>query len=218
MDPWAVELVKDLAGVLIGWALGLGTAVFVESRKERKRIRGIKAAVALELQEIAHRLLLGVFKTESRCGTVNRELLEWMLPLVQRYAGPNPKEGVLAGVAGLLKRSDEELAALAAHEKATTPPQFWPREEAPYTSIAAAQAHDLEPEYAVRLLDVLSHIRMLEDLRENQMYYSRLTFAPGITDENHEKAVRNADAAEEQRGKRARIIITKISKLLEDNP
>ena len=218
MEPWVADLIKDISGVIVGWALGLASALVVEWWKERRKIGAIKVAVLRELRETAYRLLCIVYKAEGRRGGLSRQLLEWMHPQVQRYAGPNPSEGFLAGVAGLLARSDAELAQLAAYEKVNTPPQFWPREEASYAMAAAAQAHDLEPDYTVRLLDILSHLRMFNEVRENGIYYSRLTFAPGplcLTPENHAKAVQNADAADEQIARRARIIVDRITALEE---
>lgn len=215
MAPWVVELIQDAAGVGLGWALGLASALIVDWRRDKKKVKAIKTAVSRELREVAHRFLGVVYKGEGRAGRLNREVLEWMRPQVERYAGPNPKEGFLSGVSGLLKRSDAELAQWSASEKANTPSQFYPREEAPYTASVAGQAHDFEPDYAVRLLDILSHLRMYNESRENGLHYTRLTFAPGITDENHARAVGNADAAEDQMSRRARIIVNKITALEE---
>ena len=218
MDPWMAELIKDSSGVILGWALGLGSALLVDWRKDMKKVGSVKTAISRELREVAYRLLALAYKVEGRRGRIDRQLLEWMHPHVQRYAGPNPSEGILSGVEGLLTQSDEELAKLAAYMQANTPPQFWPREEPGYTAAAVAEAHQMDPDYAVRVLDILSHIRMLNDGRENGLYYTRLTFAAGITEENHAKAVQNADRADDQMAKRARIIVDKITALEQKYP
>jgi hypothetical protein len=170
------------------------------------------------MKEIAHRLLVIVYRVEARRGGLNRALFEWMLPQIERYAGPNPKDGMLSGVKGLLTRSDAELAALAAREKGTATPRFWPSEDAPYSSAALAQAHDFNPDYAVRVLDILSHLRMFNETRENGRFYARLTFTPGLTEENHGKAVVNADGADAEIALRARVVIEKITALDEKYP
>ena len=218
MDPWMAELIKDSSGVILGWALGLGSALLVDWRKDKKKVGSVKTAISRELREVAHRLLALVYKVEGRRGRLDRQLLEWMHPHVQRYAGPNPSEGILAGVKGLLTQSDAELAQLAAYLQANAPPRFWPREEPSYTTAAVAKAHELDPDYAVRVLDILSHIRMLNDARENGLYYTRLTFVPGITPGNHANAVQNADGADDQMAKRARIIVDKVTALEQKYP
>lgn len=214
MAPWVADLIRDAAIVILGWALGLGSALLVDWRRDRRKISATKTAVSRELRELAYRLVCLVYMAESHRGRLNREVLEWLRPQVERYAGPHPKDGLLGGVSGLLKGSDAELARAAAHG-ASLSPQFYPSQEAPYSEAAAAQAHGFDPDYAVRVLDVLSHLRMYNETREQEVHYSRLTFAPGITPENYERAVRNAVQAEDQLSRRARIIVDKITKLEE---
>lgn len=218
MDPLVADVIKTTSGVVLGWALGLASALLIEWWKKYKQVRAIKMAVSRELRELAHRLLFIVYVVERRQGNLNRQLLEWIQQQIQRYVGPNPSEKVLAAVGELLKKSDPELAAFAAYEKANTPPSFFPREEASYATAAVAQVHEFAPEYAVRLLDILSHVRMFNEARENGLYYFRLTFAPGVTTENWTKAVQNVDATDEQLARRARIIVDKITALEEKYP
>src|SRR6266851_114940 len=196
MTPAITELVKSMSSVTLGWALGIGSALIIERRKKRRKAKAIQIAVSMELREVAHRLLGIAYKIEARLGGVNRELLEWMLPQIQRYAGPNPRDSLLASVGGLLQATDADLAKLAAYEQAHTPPQFLPQQEASYATAVATEAHDFDPDYAVRLLDILSHIRMFNDTRESCLFYTRLTFTPGMTDENHRTLIQNVDAAD----------------------
>jgi hypothetical protein len=216
--PWITDLIKNLSGVVLGWILGLATSSFVEWRQKRKKVHAIKIAVSKELREVAHRLLVISYTGEFMQGRLNRELLEWMYPLVKRYEGPNPNDQFLAAVEGLLKSSDEELAKLAAYQKKTMQPQFWPGEEASYATASASQIHDFDPKYAVRLLDILSHLRMFNEARERWEYYFQLTFVPGLTSENYARTMQNVNATDEQITKRARIIVDKITDLEQKYP
>lgn len=146
-------------------------------------------------------------------GTINREFLEWVYPHVQRYSGPNPKDGILTGISGLLSCSDEELKALSAHERETSSSVYWPFIGATYSAIAINQAHDFEPEYTVRVFDILSHLRMFNDIRENGLAYNRMTFEPGLSEENLRRIVKNADDSDLNLQKRAQIVIEKITEL-----
>jgi len=215
MAPWVAELIRDTTGVILGWALGLGSALLVDWRRERKTVTAIRIAISRELREVAYRLIGIVYTAEAHRGRLNREVLEWLRPHVERYAGPNPRDGLLAGVSGLLNRPDAELAQMTAYKRATSSPKFYPREDAPYTEAVVAQAHDFKPEYAVLVMDVLAHLRMYNEVRENELHYTRLTFVPGITEENHALAVGNAEQSEDQLSRRARIIVDKITQLEE---
>lgn len=209
LDGWA----KDAANVLLGWLLGVGSTWAAEKIRERKKGKAVKLAISLELREVALRLLSLVYTIQGRHGGLTKDLLQWMVPALERYSGPNPTDGILEGVRGLLQAEEEEFAKATAYLATTTPPQFYPREDPTYTMAAVSQLHDLDPDYTVRVLDVLAHIRMLNDSREHGLHYSRLTFTPGLTSENHAKATQNADTAEVMSAKRARLIVEKIMAL-----
>lgn len=59
---------------------------------------------------------------------------------------------------------------------------------------------------------------MFNDIREQAIYYQRLTFAGDMTQDNHARAVRNADAAQDGLAKRAQIVVGKISELEDAYP
>jgi hypothetical protein len=214
MPVWMPDLVKDLAGVVLGWALGVGTAVLTDWRRERKKLVAVRRAISIELRETAQRLVLVMYRVRARQGRLDRPFLEWMRPQIERYAGPNPRDGMLSAVRSLLERTDDDaIAILAAEENARAQLSFWPEEHAPYTETTIAQAHDFDPEYAVRVLDVLAHLRMFNGVRENGLHYFRLTFESGLTPENHASAVSNVAGAEDQMALRAEAIIRKITEL-----
>lgn len=213
MDAWTADLIKDASNVGLGWFLGMASSALTEWWKEKRRNKAIKTAVRQEFREVAHRLLAAVYRFEGRLGNFDRALLEWTQRQAKRYDGPNPKDGILAGVKGLLDGTDEKIAEVAAHLKETTGPQFVPKLEAQYTASIAASLHDLEPNYARRVLDVLSHVQMFNEARENGLYYSRLTFTVGLSPANHDSARANVEHAERQMLKRARIVVDKIAEL-----
>lgn len=213
MEPWVIELVSDAANVVLGWGLGLASALGVERWKDRRRLKGVKTAITREFAEIAHRLLALVHKLSERNGGLNRELLEWILLRARQYEGPNPKDGIVSGTEGLLNHTDAEIAALAAELQRRAEPQFIPAEEAPYATSAIADLRDFEADYTTRVLDVLAHLRLLNEARENGLYYLRLTFTPELGKENYDRAVRNLEGAYVQVARRARIVIDKIAEL-----
>ena len=216
MEPWIVTF----GAVILGWALGLATPLFFDWRKERRKRIEIQRAIAVELGEVAYRLLLLVFETESNFGNLDRKLLEWMHPLIQKYEGLNPREPVLAYVNELLKQSAADLAQWAAREREASPPHFnYPRIEAAYTTTAAmTHANSFEPDYARRVLDILSHLRMLNYMHDHVIFYERLTFTPGLTEENYKEAIKGKHTAQTEMSKRSRIIVDKITALEQKYP
>jgi hypothetical protein len=71
-----IEFLKDVAKVVLGWLLGVGSTALKDWKDKRRRRRRMRAAVARELDEIAYRLLALIYTLEGRHGTFNRQLLE----------------------------------------------------------------------------------------------------------------------------------------------
>jgi hypothetical protein len=218
MSPETAEFLRDAGNVVLGAVIGFVGAALSESWKDRKKARAMKDAIRRELRETAHRFLGLVYTLSQRHGGFDREMLEWMKPQVERYQGPNPRDGMLAGVTGFLGQTDDQIAAFAEHMKARMAPQFVPHEEPAYTTASIGVIHDLEPDYAARVLDILAHIRMLNDARENGLFHTRLTFTPGLSEGNHDSARQGIDNAEIMMARRARIVIDKITALEDRYP
>ena len=113
----------------------------------------------------------------------------------------------------LLHGSEDELRGVATHLKQTASPQFVPLQEAKYAASVVAQLHEHDEEFTIAVLDILANVGMFNENRNDWQYWFQLTFAPGLLDENHSRAVDNVKRAEGQMLKRAKIIVEKISAL-----
>jgi len=215
-----LTFMDSYGGVILGWALGLGSVLLNDWLRERKNRRQTKEAIAVELGEVGYRLLLTVYVTERHFGNGDRKLLEWMHPLLQKYEGLNPKEGILAVVSESLKLNDVQLQQVAEAGRAADPPHInYPRIEVPYTTTAAmTQANSFEPDYARMVLDILSHMRMLNEMHDNVFFYERLTFTPGLTEKNYKEAIKGKHTAQTEMSFRSRIIVDKITALEQKYP
>lgn len=203
----------DVVNVLLGWFLGTATTALTDWRRTRGRSKDVRRAIRRELRESAHRFLITVFKLGQRAGTVDRQLLEWLLPQIDRYEGPNPSADFRAGVVAMLSGTDAELKAAMDYARASMGPQFVPREHLSYTSGATSELHEQDADYTVRVLDVLSHIQMFNEARDNGMYYLRLTFRSGLSAKNHAIVTKQISGSERQMAFRARVIVEKITEL-----
>ena len=179
----------------------------------------MKRAISCELKETSLRLLVAFYRLEGRNGRLNRATLEWVHARAKRYAGPNPSDKVLAGVSGLLKGSDADLATLAAQWKAKAEPVlFIPLEHTSYTSAVVHELDTHDSAYVVGVLDILSHLRIFNSMSEDSRYFSRLTFTAGLTNESYKNAIINAEQFADQTAYRARVIVDKISALEDEFP
>jgi hypothetical protein len=140
----------------------------------------------------------------------DRKLLEWLHTQGKRYS--DPERGLMQGVAGFLKGTDDDLKKVATHLRETTGPQFVPLQTANYASAAVPQLHEHDQNFAVAVLDILTHLEMFNEYREHWVHYFHLTFNPDLG-VSYAKAVDNVDKAEVNMSHRARIIIDKITNL-----
>jgi hypothetical protein len=206
----------SLGGVVLGWALGFASALVVEWVRAARKASAAKRAVLVELDELAYRLLAVVFRVESRAGRLDKDLLAWMQMAMKRYAGPNRIESLPEGMAQLEKVTDGELATVNTMLSSLAKATFFPGEEAPYSSSAVAQAHEFKPGFALGVIDVLSHLRMYNETRQNGLQYTFMTFQSGLDEANHARIVENAAAADDSLSRRARIIVDKIGALQDE--
>jgi hypothetical protein len=202
-----------LAGVVLGWALGFFSARAVDWIRNMRGTAAIKKAVLIEMDELAYRLLVVAFRLESGAGRLDTDLLTWMLSGVKRYAGPNRIEPLPDGMQELTQTTPEQLAEVNAMFRARAKSAFIPAEDAPYSSSALAQAHHLKPQFALGVMDVVSHLRMYNEARQNALTYTFMTFQPGLDEANHARVTENVDAAERSVSRQARIIVDKIAAL-----
>jgi hypothetical protein len=206
------DWVKDIAFVFAGGVVTTAGAVCRELWINRRKAEAVKAAIRVELREVAHRMTTAVYRFESRAGNLNRELLEWIRQQAQRYEGLNPREGILAATTGLLAKPDEEIATVAHHLASNQTPFFAPMEDARYTTTVVGTLHDLSAEYVQAVVDIVAHIKMFNENAEQSRHFLRLTFT-ALSSENHRRAMDNVREAEAQMAKRARIIADKITAL-----
>jgi hypothetical protein len=199
--------------VVLGWALGLGTALLLDWKRNQQKVSAARTAMLAEFDEIAYRLIGVVFKLDLQHSRLDRKRLEWLGVASDRYKGLNRLEGLPDRFSEILATPEAELAQVNALFKAIGKSSFIPEEDAPYATASIAQAHDFEPAFAVSVMDVLSQIRMYNEVRENALRYTVMTFETGLDKANYDLILGNADAADEQLAKRARIIVDKIHEL-----
>jgi hypothetical protein len=46
MAPWVSDLIRDTATVVVGWALGLGSALLVDWKRDRKKTNAVPMAAS----------------------------------------------------------------------------------------------------------------------------------------------------------------------------
>lgn len=138
---------------------------------------------------------------------------------MEKYEGLHAKNPMITAVSVLLKLNDAELAHQVKQLKADAPPnQSVGRIDADYTRATVIQVHDFEPDYAVRVLDILTHLRFFNDARDNAIFYERLTFTPNLSKESYDNAIQNVGFSRTNMVAQSRGIVGMITRLEENYP
>jgi len=201
--------------VLLGWLLGLLGPVIVDAIRRRYRNEEIRTAVLSELSEARFRLAGVVYVLESRFGTYNRELLEWILPLLESYRGPNPSKQIVELMRRQLALSDAKLAEIAQAQKVGPEGGLEVNKyRLPYIDSRVGDLGLFDEESRASILDVRSNIDLFNEQVDEARFYFKLTYESGISEENHRRATLGAEKSYQNLSIRAREIIDRINRLL----
>lgn len=201
--------------VFLGWLLGLLGPLIVDAIRRRYRNTEIRRAILSELSEARFRLAGVVYVLESRFGTYNRQLLEWLLPLLEDYRGPNANRQIAEVMRNQLALTDTELAAIAQRQKADPEGGVAVKKyRLPYIDSRVADLGLFDEEPRALIMDIRSNVDLFNEQVDEARFYFKLTYESGISEENHHRAARGAEKSCQNLGTRAREIIDRVNRLV----
>ena len=157
---------------------------------------------------------LFVFLIETRFGTFNRNLLEWLLTILESYKGANPSPDVVSTIRQLLAANDDELAALASRAQAPVGGALGVKKySVPYLDSRFADLGGFTEPAQVLLIDIRSRIDLYNEEVDQARYFFELTYQSGITLENHDRASQSVANGYGNMRTLARHIIERIDQL-----
>jgi hypothetical protein len=186
------ETLANVLFLFLGWLLGLLSPIIVDANKRRRENREVRVALQTELKELKFRLACVVYFVEMRFGEVNRKFLEWLHPIVKDYSGLNPSDSILKSIESQLDLNDQQINALAEHSKAAPEGGLSLKKYAvPLLESKFALLSAFDTQFQNRLMEIRTHLSLLNEEVDQARYYFRLTFDSGVTTDNHARAVDN---------------------------
>lgn len=182
---------QDILLIVFGWLLGLLAPAIVNSIKDRRESGVIKSALRSEIGELRYRLLLDVYKIESKHIGLDRKFFEWAQPIVMSYKGVNPSEELLNNIDQLLKLDQEQMSQYSqlimskrrADSRILLRKRYVPLLESNMTMLAK-----LDPVSMGKLLEIKARIGSLNEMRDDSRYYYNLSFESGLSQNNYKIA------------------------------
>jgi type II secretory pathway pseudopilin PulG len=116
-----MEIGRDVLLVVLGWLLGIGSPLIVDSIKRQFQKKSLRSAIHTELRELQLRLAMTAYLIASKQGIYDRNLLNWMANICSRYPSEDARS-ISEKIQSLLVLSDQQLQSLAEAQRATRPP------------------------------------------------------------------------------------------------
>ena len=105
-----IEDLRDVLLLLLGWLLGLLAPIIVSYFQEKRQVASLESALLNELRELQYRLVLLVYRIESKYDEINHEFFQRAQSILTEYKGINTVKSLLDTIGPLLKLTKDEMA------------------------------------------------------------------------------------------------------------
>ena len=209
MDTWEKVLFLFLC-----WLLATLSPIIADAIRRKRDSKEVKGALLAQLGELKYRMAVASYYAQMRFGNIDRAFLQWLRDMVAAYTGPSPAESLLKAIDMQLSLPEQALSALLAGERSQGKSGLTLKKYAvPLLDARLAVLTSLPTSVQVLLLEVRTHLRMLDEEVDDARYYFQLTFDPKVTGNNRQAVEQNLENGYRQYGDRARIVAEKIAKL-----
>lgn len=201
---------SDLVLLLLGWLLGILSPAIVDGIRRRRETARVRSALRGELHELRYRMALAAYLLQMRFGTIDRKYLEWVRGAVSSYPGASQQDPTLRFVESQLGLPDDQIAALAQHQKASSEGALSVKKYAlPLLDARVGSLWELDEELQKHLLEVRANLDLFNEEVDQARYYFGLTFQ-NLGEENYRRVETNLVGCYLNIASRAEILVEKI--------
>lgn len=200
--------------LFLGWLLGILSPIIVDGIRRRRENAEVRGALNTELNELKFVLACGVYRVAMRFGNIDRNLLNWLLPIIEEYKGINPSENILKNIRNQLSLTDEQIKGLS---------QRGQDEEGQGLSMKKHTVPILDSKFSLvstfntrlqnELLGIRAHLNLLNEVVDDARYYFRLSFDGGISDVNRKITEVNMNDCYSNYASKAKFIVNRINQM-----
>ncbi len=211
---------REITFITLGWLFGLLSPAITNEIKNRREANALKTALLTELHELQYRLVLMVFRIESKYGQLNHDFFKWAQGVLIDYKGVNSSEVLLNTIGPLLKLTGEEMKTYVEYAKqgdqlksALSIKKY----SLPLLESSFASLSQLNPILRGRLLEIKNHIGFMNEIVDDARYYFKLSFQNGISQDNY--AIANANMIDSYKtySSQARVVVSIVTKIIAEN-
>lgn len=206
-------MLEKVVLIVLGWLLGLGAPIITDSIKRRRENALGRAALLVELREIAYKLALAAHGVYMQRGTMDRSKLEWLKSALERYAGAHDPQPLLESMRKQLAMTDQEIAATSkAFVKLQKSGMVLQKYGVPLLDARVSALWSFDTAFTRELLEIRTNLDMLSDLVDRSRHFSDLTFGK-LEGDNYRLVLENVEQCWELYADRARQVVSRIDHL-----
>lgn len=201
--------------VLLGWVLGFFTTWITDVIKDWKTRTETGKGIQTELNELRLKLLASIYLLRNHLGTFDRELLDWMTPMVAKYEGAQeilPIVNVLNDLSGV---GGAAFDAAVAQRRAITPQHGLALKKytVPYLEAKMDQVGLFSEETQSTLLSIKGQLELMNQEIDLARHYTDKTFDSNLSEENYASVRFNVTSRYQHVAEGAETIVNFINKL-----
>ncbi len=166
---------KTIVAILLGWLLGLLSPPIVELIQKRHRRAELRRSLFIELEGLRLILAANVYNIAANDGTVNRELVELVEPIMREDKNFRESKLTAEVLAPLLKLTDEQFAIKVAPKKPAGPISL-KKISVPFLISQLSALYLFSPEFQRIALKICSRLAIINEEIDVAAFNYRKTF------------------------------------------
>ncbi|HBB98500.1 MAG TPA: hypothetical protein DC054_24220 [Blastocatellia bacterium] len=170
-----MDVVKTIVFVLLGWLLGLLSPRIIESIQRRYRRTDLRKSLFIELEGLRVTLASLLYVIASNDGTVNRELIELVEPIMREDKNFRESKPTAEVLGSLLKLTDEQFAINVAPKKPTGPISL-KKISVPFLTSQLSSLYLFSPEFQRTALKICSRLAIINEEIDVAAFNYKKTF------------------------------------------
>jgi len=208
------EVLENLLYLLLGWSLGLLSPLVVERVQKENRKREFRRTLFIELKDLKYRLVFAACIIRHRSATIDREFLNWMIPIISRYDGPHKDPRIVEGIMTLSKLPDEEIKKGQILTQKPGRGLTLKRYTLPFLGSNLPSLSLFDSEFQRKTLNILSEVTMINEDVEFCKTNTERTFDASLSPDNHAKLLANVEKGYSDLAKFMRHVVHLIHELI----
>ena len=207
------DTIDKLAFLALGWLLGLlGPAVVDSIRRRRENTLG-RAAILMELTELAGILATAAYGARMHLGNADRQFLEWLKATLESCATTPKLQEFIPRLRTQLSWTDDQLRVVAEHMSADDGTgkvlQHYP---VPLLDARVSALWSFDTSFQRQLLEIRRNVSILDDVVDRSRKYFDMTFTK-LEEDNHRLVTENLTQSYALYAERAMVIVDQIKSL-----